>query len=222
MPTESQPIPKRIWVAAIAILALLGAVFLSNRPARTPEGTVVVETQEAFIEGMNVAESLSKVAFQKDIAGEPITKEDQENLRKAAIQLDALGRFRPHNIATFLGAGKAYRIVGDDELAKARFRQAIDNEIFDQSENGKLSVAEASYELSQLLVLSNELDKAKVAAEKAIALVPVSAIYVTARASVLVQMKRYDDARKDLQLALKIDPNLRPAQRLLKLIADAK
>lgn len=204
------------------MLALIGAVFLSNRPAITPEGTVVVETQDAFIEGLNVAEKLSRVAFQKDVAGEPILKEDQENLRKAAVQLDALGRFRPHNISTFLGAGKAYRIVGDDELAKARFRQAIDNEMFDQTENGKLSVAEASYELSQLLVLSNELDKAKVAADKAISIVPVSAIYVTARASVLVQMKRNADARKDLELALKIDPNLKAAKRLLKLIDDAK
>ena len=226
MQEQSTPNWRKAAFPAFLIVLLGAVVVLSNRPAMTPENRAIVTTLDEFNDGVRKAQDIIKGPFEKNAKGEELNTDDIAKLREATKLIDSLSRFKPTNLVTYLYAGKAYRMLNDTEPAKERFLQVIANADFDKSDDGKAIVAEAQYEASQLLILSEksakeydaDIAKAYDFANKSVLAYPSSAIYLSARASVEIQLKKTDSAEKDLSAALVIDPTCRQALLLKKLL----
>lgn len=226
--TETTPKPawKNFLFPGFLVALLAVVVIMSNRPAVTPENLPVVVTGDEFNDGVKKATEMVKDPFEKNSRGEELTPADAEKLKEATRLIDSLSRYKPTNLVTYLYAGKAYRILGDTVPAKERFLQVIANRDFDNSDAGKAIVAEAQYEASQILLLSDktakeyaaDLNKAFELADAAAKAYPNSAIYLAARASVEIQTNKTENAVKDIASALIIDPTCRQALQLKRLM----
>ncbi len=204
-----------------AIAGLLVVVVLSNQPAKTPEGQLLVTTSDSYNATLQKVNDLIASPFDKDRAGVSLDDTDLRKLREASPLIDSLGRYHPTNIVTFVYAGKIYQLLGDAEVAEARFKQALANEKNDLSQAGVDSVIEAKAAYSQLLVLSGKYAEAFKLADAAVKGHPESPSYLAARASAEVQLKDLAAANRDLDAALKLQPDFVRALRLKKLLSPA-
>jgi Flp pilus assembly protein TadD len=117
-----------------------------------------------------------------------------------------------------LAAGRISLILGDPDLAKRQLQQAIANAQVDQEAQAKRGALDARYLLSQALFALGDYEGALKEATAAVEGVPGVPSYHWARAQVLVQLEREDEARQELYRALKLDPENARAKRLLGLI----
>ena len=212
-------IPSKYLVMGGAIVALGLAVVLSNRPPTTPEGQLVATNADSYNQMLEKANQMVKEPLQKDRLQEPLTDEDNKNLKEAVQIIDSLSRYHSTSVITFLFAGKIYRMLGDTSVAQARFEQSIANAGNDLSAEGVASVLEAKFELSQLLLLQGKSAEAFKLADEVVKAQPNSAAYLTARASAETEIKKTAEAMKDVDAALKLDPDFRRAVQLKKLLS---
>jgi tetratricopeptide (TPR) repeat protein len=197
-------------------------LLLSYRPVKTPDGLDIITNIETYNTSLKQAEALSKTSFEASDRGQDLTPAQNADLLKAAKIFDAMNVFLPAKVGPYLGAGKAYMILGDNERADERLRQCMSNAQYDQSDAGKATVIEAEYLLSLVRGLENDWKTAYDLANDAAKSVPNSAYYLAARASANLQLKRVKEAKADLAKALMIDPTNRKALQLQLLISSVK
>jgi tetratricopeptide (TPR) repeat protein len=193
-------------------------MYLSSRPAKTPEGEDVIYDATTYNDVLKKAEALSRKHFEDYDAGKALTDADLSDLAHAARLFDTMNRFEPTKTGPYIGAGKSYQILGENEVADERLRQCIGNAQYDQSDAGKATVIEAKYLLSVVYGQEGLWQQAYDIANEAVHDVPASAPYLTARASAEIQLKRPAEAKVDLEKALVLYSNYARAERLLKLI----
>lgn len=214
------------WLPPVAFVGVLGAaLFLSNQTAPLPSGDVPIGNDAEYTEAMARMEGLSRDRIKAADAGETLTPDDLAKLREASRITDRMAAYAPLMASLFFISGKIHHVLGEDQVAEERFRQSalgIDKQIKAQpSDAANLTAtgAEANYQLSILLLPKRDLKGALAAAEAAVKMVPQSSSYLTARASALNELRRTDEAKRDLQKALALDPANRRAAALLRLIS---
>ncbi|HSI71605.1 MAG TPA: hypothetical protein VK934_00390 [Fimbriimonas sp.] len=216
MPTEAQ----KKWILPVAIIGgLIVVMLLSNRPVDTPEGYTVVTNNDEYSEQIKAAHTLSKPIFDKADLGQPISQDDKAQLIKAAIMIDAANRLHPELAIPFLGAGKAYLLADQLDLAEARLRQAIFNADDDKTPGAKETGWEAYYRLSELRFKLKDYEGAYEAADKAVNGQSGSVFYLLGRARAALQLKKFDQADMDLNAALILERENKEAQALHKMLA---
>jgi tetratricopeptide (TPR) repeat protein len=210
---------RKKWITPLVIVgALLLVLLLSNRSVETPEDMGVIDTPDEYAKALQMAHEMTKPIFDKSDKGEEITEKEKDQLYKAARLIDNANRVSPEKTIPFLGAGKAYMLAGDLEMAELRFRQAINNAQFDASPGAKETGVEAQYRLSEVRFELHDYEGAFESANHAVKAVPDGIEYLTARAAALIQLKKYKEADADLHAALKLDPTYQKAIGLHKLL----
>ena len=133
--------------------------------------------------------------------------------------------YRPMMASLFFISGKVHRILGEDEVAEQMFRQCvlgIDRQTTDQPQNAvalRATGAEAAYQLSLLRFDRHDYRDALEQATIAVKAEPQSSLYHTALGSALTQLRRTEEAKKELGIALRLDPRNARAAGLLRLLS---
>lgn len=210
------------WIAPLAFVGIAAALLLlSNRKITNPDGFPILDNPGDYDAANKEAEGLSLAHFKDFDHGVTLTDKDKKDLRRAAGLFDSMDRLYPAKIEPYLGAGKAYQIIGEYAIADERLRQCISNLPYASTDADRLSVIEAKYLLSVVRGYEGDWKSAFTLADSAVAdSKGKSAIYLTARASAETQTGKESAARIDVAKALAIDPFYQRALDLQKLLID--
>jgi tetratricopeptide (TPR) repeat protein len=210
-------------------LLVVGAalvMYMSNREVTTPEGVPLISNVSQYNDTLRRAVDLSKGPLEAYDLGDELTAGQLNDLREAARLYDGVDLFWPTKFAPYLPAGKIYYILGDQELAQERLQQCIENAPLEQDPSVRgvvnATVYEAHYSLSLVKFALGDYKAAYAEANIAASGVPNSANYLAARASAAVQLKKVAEARKDVEQALKLDPNNKKSLQLQTLLSHTK
>lgn len=212
-----------IAVAAFLIAALL--IFLSGRQTTTPEGLPLISTREEFETTLRrVVDGTKGILETWDRQGS-ITDAERKELRESARLCESLRYTAPENYLVHMLSAKIYLALGEQQLALERIRQCLNNIPIQTDpsikEEVRLTEIEARYVLSLVLVSLGDYEQAYREANAAAEAIPSSANYLAARASALVQLKRLNEARRDVEAALRLDPEHTRSLQLRRLLVNA-
>jgi tetratricopeptide (TPR) repeat protein len=216
---EAKPTQQNLrpWLIG-GVIFLVIAYFVWNAVAGG--GNLVITSGTEYRETLDKAERLSLKHLQDLDAGKPLEPKDKRDLAEAAKLFDALSVAQATNIAPFMGAGKIYQALGQDEVAIQRFVQGLST----VPEHPVPEVLDTAIESHYLLSVSyfnlKQYDSALQEVDNAIKMFGrPSPIYLTQRARIYIEKRQYEVANDDLVAALKTDPTYQPAQSLVKLLA---
>ena len=204
--------------------ALAAVLVVSNQTAPLPDGGEAILNDAQYQSGVEKMQSLSEDRIRSFDAGETLTTDDKAKLREAGTLLDRLNAYAPLMASLYFISGKIHHILGEDEVAEQMFRQCtlgIPKQAAAQPDNAptlNATGAEAAFQLSELLVVRRDFKGALEQADAAVAGVPQSSPYHTARASALNELRRTAEAKAELRKALALDPANARAARLLRFI----
>lgn len=223
MPTNKPP--RWVWPAVgVAVLAV--ALLLSNQTTTLPQsGSTAIMSDDEYVAAFKKADELSTSRIQAFEANQPLTADDKAKLREAGDLIDRIDAYKPQRASIFFASGQIHHILGEDDVAEERFRQCVlgtERQALDESQYAGIirgTGAEAGYQLSLLLVNRRDFKGALEQADFAVKLDPQKAKYHTARASALNELRRTDEAKKELKIALALDPNDDRAKGLLHLLS---
>lgn len=184
-----------------------------------PNGVALITSPGQAATVIEDARNLSEKAFIKQDNGGELTQEEKANVLQAAKDFQALSIFNPTFVTHAFGEGRCYQAVEAWEAAEAQYRRAILNGELDHSEEGKMTVPEAHYRLSQVRFHFGDYENALEEADRAVKVHPDSPNYLAAKASALIQLNRLPEAAKIVQQALALDPTHRQSLELQKLLA---
>ncbi|MCE9557499.1 MAG: hypothetical protein K8R88_00965 [Armatimonadetes bacterium] len=210
----------KLWLGvAVCTAIILGVGLVAGCAKRDPNEIPVITTVEEYNESLARAEKHSKALLDiidaQDLAPSEVDKAD---LKKALREFDGMIAFAPTRYPAYIGAGKISRALDDPMAAKRYFEAAISNLPRNLEPEIKLQAAECYHQLSQIQLELGDPREASDDSDKANGLVPNSPAYITGKASVMLQMKDYKNARRLIDQALKLDSNYRRAQQLLVLL----
>lgn len=164
------------------------------------------------------AEKLSSAGLAKFANDEELTEAEKQSLIKATAQFEALARFQPSQFAPRLANGMIYRALGDLDLAENNLRQCLANIPATDNPAVRETSAETHYQLARVLFDKEKYEDSLAEASTAIQGIPTNPNYLVARASAYAKLSKIDDAKKDLETALKLDPEHKRGTGLAKLL----
>lgn len=197
------------------VLALVAWKAVSENQAKGGKPHISDSSQKAEVS--REAERLSKKTLMDFDDGIPVPDSAKKDLSRAADDFDALSEYDAKNIATYMGAGKIYQVLGDDRKAIQRFQNGLA-----QVPNETLlpavldTVIETHYLLSVSLFKVGDMKDSLTEVNSAIKLFGApSPIYLAQRASIYIQLGNYKDANADLMEGLRVDPEDKRSKQLL-------
>lgn len=205
----------------VVAIAVVLALFAYNKFAPVPvdaSGNPIVTNIDQYSETLDRAEKLSEQHLLDADQGKEMTDSAVKDLQKAAGMFDSLANFQTTNIAPYLGAGKCYQVLGNDDAAVKRFQQGLATVPPDPIAAVLDTEIETYYLLSKSLFNLKDYAGSLKAVNSAIKLFPRSPIYLSQRARIYIQQHQYVEAARDLNDSIQIDPSYKLAQGLLKLI----
>ena len=204
-------------------LGLGAAILLSNREVQGPDGVPLINNGQHYNEVLQEADTLVRKPFETADAGGDLTDEDRKNLRQAVKLFDAMNAFQPRKLGPYLGAGKAYALLGEYDLAETRLRQLISNvPIYEDNDAGRRAALEAKYVLSQIRFRQGKMQEAYDLADEVVKVIPDAPNYLIARASAAIELRKLDQAKADVANTLQLDPGHPRAKQLATLLKTAK
>jgi tetratricopeptide (TPR) repeat protein len=201
-------------IGVVVLLLIWGALGSSD------SGEVgQITSASEYVQRLKEVQKLSKQHLEDFDEGVELTEADKDDLRKSAVLFDRLIEVQPTNIAPYLGAGKTYQALGNEEAAIKRFQQGLATVQKDAPPAVLDTAIEMHYLFSKSLFNLRLYKEALAEINIAIkAFTLGSPIYLSQRASIYVQMRKYKEARIDLLKALEIDPQHKRSQSLLKFL----
>lgn len=181
----------------------------------------VIGSGSEYQQVLKEAAEASQKPLEKMARDEALTPDDRTQLSTAASLFEGIVAYQPQGFAPYLALGMIYRGLNDSERAERSLRQALNNLPGNPSPEIKQTVAEVHYQLSRVLFDKKDYDGAIAEASTAEQSNPENADYPTAKAAALLQANRVSDAKKALEAALKLDPQNKRAQTLMKLVTKA-
>jgi len=227
-------IDNRILIPVGLTVGLAAVILLSGREPSGPGGEAILRTPEDFAQTNERVKASSLEIFQRADEGEELTAADKATLVQVAKDFESMITYEPRRCGPNFGAGKAYMLLGDFEHAAERFEQCAINEAVDPAKDTselKATVIEAKALASESLieVAANYMttgDKDLLArvpgiynhayalADEAVKAIPNSAKYLLARGQALVNLKKVEDAKSDIAVALALEPDNSKARSL--------
>lgn len=212
---------KKIVIPVVAVIGVALVLFLSNRPARMPNGMPVIESEEQYNYALQKVTQSTPTAVGKFNVGLDLDQKDKDVCLEGAKTFDTMNAFRPDMAAGYFEAGLLYYLGGDTDSALSRLDQCLANA--DQPFNLKTEkdkaavdavVADCHHMLSLVAFDRHDYQTALQEANAAFAKVKPRPGYYVARARAEIQLNKNSEARKDVSAALKLDPSYLPAHSL--------
>jgi len=205
----------RISLALVSVAIVIASIGCSGQG--DPNPVPIIGDNNEYREVLAKADKESTDILQKISMDETLTSEDRTRLSKAASLWEGLIAYEPNKFSSYLALGMIYRGLDNPEVAERHFRQCLN--LIPPSDDLAIvaTVNEAHYQLSRALFDEKKYENAAAEASTAVQSDKDNPNYLTARASANIQLKNYDLAKADLKAALKLDPNHKRANSLIKL-----
>lgn len=176
---SSAKLPR--WVPPFAVVAVIGGllIFSAQRPT-APSGVPYVTSASEFSSTLTQAVGLSQDALIKLDQGKTLSDKERASLQKASDLYDVLHLYDPTVPGPFFGAGKIHEYFGRHEVAEALLRQAIYN-----SEARRATAPDGRSKAEYELIIADSRNE---------------------RVKALVALSRYEEALKDADGAVKLQP----------------
>jgi len=171
-----------------------------------------------YNQALGEAQKISQEALDKLSRDEPLTSQDRSNLSKADDLFISIIKYQPDLFAPWLARGMIYRGLNDPTYAEQMFQMCLRTIPPSKNPDVIATSAEAHYQLSRVYFDQHKYDNAIAEASTAIQTVANNPNYLTARAAAFMQKQRYDEAKKDLDDALKLMPDHKRAASLRRLL----
>jgi tetratricopeptide (TPR) repeat protein len=207
--------------ASLVTLAILFAAFAAVGCSRAG-GDLVIRSNGEYNQVLQRAQALSQTRLEAIEAGGLLTKDDIDAFQEAIVLFEALSAYQPSKYSLYLGSGRLYQVLGNDEMAVMRFRQCVNNAPREPDPEAMVLTAQASVYMAQSYLVLQRYEEALEAADAAVGAFPDNPDYLSIRASAFVQLQRVDEAIVDLEKALRIDTDHVPSRDLMKLIELAR
>ena len=225
MSADAKPkTPFRYW-PLVAIGAIALTLFFSNQTAPYTDGGQAITNDAQYQAGLTKVQGLTQAQIVAYDKGQALTADDKAKLREAQGVIDRMNAFLPRIAGLYFLSGKIHHIFGEDQVAEERFLQCTLNAPTDAAANPadavaiRATAAEAAYQLSLLLLARRDSKGALEQADAAVEAVPQSSLYHTARGSALNELRRTEEAKRELKIALTYDPSNARAASLLRFIS---
>jgi tetratricopeptide (TPR) repeat protein len=218
LPTEAKKQSSTPWIIAVAVgLVLTIGLWSSYRP-KDPNAVPTISSPQDFQLVHDEAERLSMQHLKDVDDGVPLTEKAKTDMQHAAALFDGMINAAPTNLALYIGCGKIYQTLGNDEAAIKRLQAGLSKVSIAPNPAIRDTAIEGHYLLSLSYFNLKNYPAALKEVSIAIDLFPTSPIYYTHRASIYIQLKNYTEATRDLFSALDADQSYKPALARLKLI----
>jgi tetratricopeptide (TPR) repeat protein len=200
-------------------------VVLSGLAGSTgPNGAPLITNTDQYAATLAKADEIFKEEVLKVAIDKPVPPADAERMREACKMYDSLSLFIPTRMGPYFASGRLHLMLGESEIAAREFRQAIDNDnqpTGDTAAAAKQLKADSYYYLGVAYLNFNDFKDALDPLSKAIDLYGDRGDYRYARARVYIQLNRLPEAKRDLVVALQLDPTDEKAIGLFKFVDSA-
>lgn len=205
---------KRAFSLAWLCLLTLGC----NAGGSTPDDIPVIRDEKDYRAALTKARDLSLGHLTDFARGANLDDAAKADLAEARKQFDALVAYVPTSFAPHVGTGKISYVLGDYELAKEHLTQALTLFPREQSPEVNVTFAGVNDDLANIYFLEGDMATARRYSDIALAIDSANPNYLYTRASILLNEKKKDEARKCVDEGLKVDKSNLRLQRLKKLI----
>jgi len=185
-------------------------------------GDVVIRNDAEFVGINKQVLQLSERPIAKFDANQPLDPSDIEDLKKALKLIDGMIAYSPENFSLYLNAGTFNIALEDGPAAVAKFEAFQQYIPKDLKPELKPLVTNGFYQFAIALFSVQRYADADLAITRALQDEPKNSKFLALRGSIRVQDKRFAEGRKDLEMALKINPSSKRAAELLKLLDAMK
>ncbi len=218
--------PKQLLLAigcsvllTLAILVLFE--FFGHPKPPNPYKAVEITDEAGYKEANKEAEAFSSAVFPKVELSEPLDETDISNLTKAIRLYDGMLAYKPGNPLPGLTAGEAFLALNKNNHAIERFQQFLIEIKLLNDPRLHVARADAHYLLSKAYFNLHDYPTSLKEVNKALALYPNTATYLTQEASLYLQMNQPEKAVELAKKALKIDPSESHAKGIISLVGSA-
>lgn len=196
-------------LAIVLVLALLAGCNGKKSEAITS----LQERNETVLQ----VRALTANSFAKLLAEEDLDKEDKENARRALPLVKKVIDFSPNEPENYVLLARTQWLLGETSETQKNLGKAI---AIQQKYHTSSDVieAEAHHDLARLAIMEGKWDVGGQEVAASLKLFPAEPRYLVTQASVMLQAKDVEGARKNAALALKGDPQNSQALSMLKLI----
>lgn len=213
---------KALLITALAVTACMASIGCRKDPNTAQQ--VIIGNGDEYQKVLRDAVNFSKEPLLRRSKGETLTEADREALTKAVPLFQSLINFDPGQFAPHLALGQIFLEFDDPAKANDHLLYCLGNleQLTKKDDPGlKLMEAECRYELSNARFKVGNYVDAVTEVDKALAISKENPNYYVARAAAYSELKRYAEAKVDLERALKLDPTHKRANSLLKLFNSA-
>ncbi|MBX3095487.1 MAG: hypothetical protein KF812_01365 [Fimbriimonadaceae bacterium] len=208
----------KILVGLVAVVAVVGLYSVFAPPPPDPNAITNEEKyREVYAEAIDQALPLMEVLD----SGVALSEAQLRALDEAGDKLDQVNKFRPDDFRSYVLLSRIRLALGDDESAKAAYRQAELNLPTRIPDNERTEFAEIQYGFAEVGYQLGEYERAATQLNQAINLVPHPK-YDLLKARILVQQQAYDAAMEILN-SLRLDAEQgEAADQLIEFIRRAR
>jgi tetratricopeptide (TPR) repeat protein len=183
-----------------------------------PATAITIADEKDFAAKLGDARLLSEGALKAQQAGQTLDKLDLENLEKALVIFNGLVAFEPKALGLYLGAAKIEVALGREEAAVDRL-SVITRRYFDtKTDADRETLAECLGELGRIQVRRKLFADAEKTLNTALEMFPRNLDYTAELAGVMIEQRRYAEARKLLDQNRKLSPNHARTNQLTTLL----
>lgn len=183
----------------------------------TGQGSSIGSDQE-YMATLRQTQDLTLGRLSAFESGATLSAQDRAELEEGLKLFRKLIDYAPTLLGPQVGAGRICRAIGDNDRARRYFEQALLLQQEDRSAEAEELRASVFANLGELDLIENKFEQGEKLMMEARKRFPKDAQVVVVLASIHVQMKKLDLAKRELQEARKLDPTNSRAISLEKLL----
>jgi tetratricopeptide (TPR) repeat protein len=190
-----------------------------------PGGLPLIRSADEYNATLKKANDIFASVTAKYDSGQALTTEDTKELREAENYFEELNTFNPTRLGPYFAGGRIHLIFGDNEIAAAKFRQAIDDANQPTTDPSSLiaqAVGDSRYYLSICYENMSDFQDVPAVIDPAIKAYPNRGDYLYIRARALVQLKKIPQAIDDLTKAINLNPSDQKSISFLHFVKSAQ
>lgn len=201
----------------LSIFGVLVAIAIVGCQSKTTNPNLVTDMNQA-VEVLQKIQTLTEPSFEKMRNRVALDESDTKKLEEALPLAKELTAFDPLDIGFMSILGKIQIGLDKDQEGKSTLENALLLSPKAGDDQDPIIRAGIHSDIADIFFKSEKFDLALESTDKATALLPQDPYFLTQKASILIELERYSEAKTACQSALKIDPGHKPAQDLLKLL----
>ena len=206
----------------VAGLGLLLVVLVAGcRQKLDVDSAELIRTPEAARTAMKEVLDVAGPLIQKSLDGEELTGEDRARLASRLPTLNGLVQYDPKAFGPLAVRGKILILLNQPDRALESCAVAVGLLPAEPTREESIAAAECRFDISTVYFTRRDFDKAEIELREALRIVPDDLRYRLSLVQLLMEARRTDAAREELDKAAARRPDHPGVKRLRELLSEA-